>query len=462
MASQNYWGDGLRKKRLFGTCGIRGPIATKVTPELIFKLGLALANYIKGGEIVVARDSRTSGEMLQHAAIAGLLAGGCDVINIGLVPTPCMAFTTRELGANAGVMLTASHNPSTDNGIKFHNKDGMEYLPEQELDIETLLFEKKLKRARWDSLGSVSFYPDAVSEYMKAVRKAVKVKPGFKVVVDCASGAASVVTPYLLRELGCEVTSLNSNPDGHFPGHPPEPQPWNLGDLMRTVKEVGADVGFAHDGDGDRIVAIDEQGEFIKHDSLIAIFAKRAAEARKGTVITSVNTSVAIEDVVEKAGGRIVRTRLGNLHAEMVKHDTIFAGEPGKLIFPEFGAWMDGIFGAGKILELMSTEGRPLSEIAAEIPDYPMYRENFPCSDERKESLMRRMRKYLLKEVDQIRDVIDIDGLRVNRTNGSWLLVRVSGTEPKVRMVLEGRTEGEANKLRKIGRDGIRKFLKTR
>ncbi len=433
-----------------------------MTPELIFKLGLALANYIKGGEVVIARDSRTSGEMLQHAATAGLLAGGCDVINIGLAPTPCMAFTTRELGADAGTMLTASHNPSTDNGIKFHNQDGMEYLPKQELDIEALLFGKKLKQARWDSLGSVSSYPDAVSKYVKAVTKAVKVKPGFKVVVDCASGAASVVTPYLLRELGCKVTSLNSNPDGHFPGHPPEPQPWNLGDLMRTVKEVGADVGFAHDGDGDRIVAVDERGEFVKHDSLIALFAKRAANTHKGTVITSINTSVVIEDIVKQAGSRIVRTKLGDLHAEMVKHETIYAGEPGKLIFPEFGRWMDGIFGVGKVIELMSTEGKPLSEIVGEVPDYPIYRENFPCPDERKASFMRGMRKYLLKEVDQVKNTIDIDGVRVNRTNGSWLLVRVSGTEPKARMVLEGRTKEEANRLRKIGRNGIEKLLKRK
>jgi phosphoglucosamine mutase len=435
---------------------------TKVTPELIFKLGLALANYIKGGKVVIARDSRTSGEMLQHAATAGLLAGGCDVIDIGLAPTPCMAFTTRELGADAGAMLTASHNPSTDNGIKFHNQDGMEYLPKQELDIEALLFGKKLKQARWDSLGSVSSHPDAVSKYVKAVTKAVKVKPGFKVVVDCASGAASVVTPYLLRELGCKVTSLNSNPDGHFPGHPPEPQPWNLGDLMRTVKEVGADVGFAHDGDGDRIVAVDERGEFVKHDSLIALFAKNAAETRKGTVITSINTSVAIEDIVKQAGSRVVRTKLGDLHAEMIKHDTICAGEPGKLIFPEFGRWMDGIFGVGKVLELMTAEGKPLSEIVGEVPDYPMYRENFHCPDEKKASFMRGMRKYLLKEVDQVKNTIDIDGVRVNRANGSWLLVRVSGTEPKARMVLEGRTKEETNKLRKIGRNGIEKLLKRK
>jgi len=451
----------LRKKKLFGTCGIRGPIATKVTPELIFKLGLALASYIKGGEIVIARDSRTSSEMLQHAATAGLLSGGCDVIDIGLAPTPCLAFNTRDLGAKAGVMITASHNPSPDNGIKFHNPDGMEYLPDQELGIEKLVFGRKLKHARWDRLGAVREYPDAVPKYIDWIKGAVRIKPGFKVVVDCASGAPSVVTPYLLRELGCEVVTLNSNPDGYFPGRSPEPQPWNLEDLMLTVREVGADVGFAHDGDGDRVVAVDERGKFVKHDTFIAMFAKRAAEVKgRGTVVTSVNTSVSIEEVVGKRGCKVVRTALGNIHTTTREHDAIYAGEPGKSLFPDLSNWTDGIHAAAKVLGLMSAEGKPLSQIVAEIPDYPMHRENFSCPEGKKASFMKNMRKYLLKNVGDVRDTIDIDGVRVNRKNGSWILIRASGTEPKARMVLEGRTKKEANELKKIGRTGIKKFLK--
>ena len=448
-------------KRLFGTRGIRGPIATKVTPELMLKLGLALAAHVEGGEVVVGKDSRTSGEMLQHAFTAGLLAGGCDVVNIGLAPAPCIAFTTRELGARAGAVITASHNPPPDNGVAFYNADGMEYLPNQELEMEGLVFGGELKRAGWDSLGSVRGHPDAISRYISAIKRAVKVKRGFKVVVDCASGAGSVVTPYLLRELGCKVVTLNSNPDGHFPGRAAEPQPWNLGDLMNTVREVGADVGLAHDGDADRLAAIDEDGKFIKHDTLIAFFAKRAVEARGGgTVITSINTSVGIEEVVKKAGGRTVRTVLGNIHEAMLEHEAVFAGEPGKLIFPEFGKWMDGIFGSAKVLELMSLERKPISKIASGVPDYPMYSEDFACPDERKEGFMREIREYLLANVGEVRDTLEIDGLRVNRKNGSWLLIRPSGTEPKARMVLEGRTQAEADALREIGLKGIKKFLK--
>ncbi|KXB03038.1 hypothetical protein AKJ47_02930 [candidate division MSBL1 archaeon SCGC-AAA261G05] len=450
----------MRKKRLFGTCGIRGPVAERVTPELVYKLGLSLATYIDGGKVVIARDSRLTGEMLKHATISGLLAGGCDVIDIGLAPTPCLSFTTRDLGADAGVMMTASHNPSSDNGIKFHNSDGMEFLPDQEIEIEDLYFKEKFKRAEWNEVGTVENYEDAIPNYLEAITRSVNVEPGLKVVVDCSSGAASVVTPYLLRELGCKVITLNSNPDGHFQAHSPEPQPWHLEDLRRAVVDLGADVGFAHDGDGDRVEVVDECGVFFKHDTFIVNFAKRAAEKHGGgTVVTSVNTSVSIEEVVNAAGGKVERTALGNLPAAHLEHDAIYAGEPGKSIFPEFSRWMDGIYAGAKFLEIMSKEDKKPSEIAAGVPSYPMDRENFACPEEKKLEFMKSMRDYLQENVSQIRGIIDIDGIRVNREDGSWILIRTSGTEPKARMVIEGRTEEEAEELREIGRAGIKKLL---
>ncbi len=451
----------MRKKQLFGTRGIRGPIATKVTPELMLKLGQAVANYVGEGKIVVGRDARTSSEMLRYTFVAGALAGGCDVIDVGLVPSPCVAFTVRELGARAGAIITASHNPPPDNGIAFYRSDGMEFLPEEELKLEELIFEKQLKRASWDSLGSMQRH-DAIPRYLEAIKRAVKVRRGFKVVVDCANGMGAVTTPLLLRELGCKVMTLNSHLDGYFPGHSSEPQPWNLGDLMLTVREVGADLGIAHDGDADRVAMVDERGNFVKHDALIALFAKRAVEAKGGgAIVTSINTSVAIEEVVAQAGGQTFRTVLGNYSAEMLEHGACFAGEPGKLIFPEFGPWADGVLVAAKMLEVMSLQRKPLSKIfAANVPVYPMYFEDFKCPEEQKEKLMQGIRKYLSENVSEVRDVLDIDGIRVNRKNGSWILIRVSGTEPKARLVVEGRTEAELEALKKVGLRGILEFLK--
>ena len=448
-------------KRLFGTRGIRGPIATKVTPELMLNLGLALATKLGGeGEVVVGRDTRTSGEMLQHAFSAGIVAGGCDIVDVGIVPSPCIAFTTRELGAKAGAIVTASHNPPPDNGIAFYRSGGMEFLPEEELALEGIMFEGSAERAGWDSLGEVRRYPEATSRYIEAIKRAVEVKPRLKVVVDCANGAGSLVTPRLLRELGCKVVALNSHPNGHFPGRAGEPQPWNLGDLMRTVPEVGADLGLAHDVDADRVAVVDERGMFVKHDALIALFAKRVLKTgERGKVVTSINTSIAIEEVVAGAGGEVVRTALGNIHAAMHEHRAVFAGEPGKLILLEFGPWVDGIFTAAKLLELISSERKSVSEVFAEIPEYPMYHEDFLCPEEHKGEFMQAIKGYLLERVDEVRNSLEIDGVRINRTNGSWILVRVSGTEPKARLVVEGRNLAEMEKLRDIGLEGIKKFL---
>ncbi len=208
-------------------------------------------------------------------------------------------------------------------------------------------------------------------------------------------------------------------------------------------------------------MVVDEEGRFVKHDALIALFAEEELKAKgRGIVMTSINTSVAIEEVAARAGGKALRAELGNLHAAMLKHGAVFAGEPGKLLVKRWGIWADGIYGAARVLELLSREGKPFSEIVARVPDYPMYMEDFPCPDERKAEFMRGIREYLLKNVDEVRDLLDIDGLRVNRKNGSWILIRVSGTEPKARIVLEGRNQAEVDKLKEIGLRGIREFLK--
>jgi len=448
-------------KKLFGTRGIRGPISTKVTPELMLRLGSALAEYVNGGEVVVGWDTRTSGEMLARAFTAGLLSGGCDIVEVGVVPSPCVAFTTKDLGAGAGAMITASHNPPEDNGIVFYRSDGTEFLTEDEVSMERLFFGAGSRTTGWDELGSVRRY-DPVTSYLNTIKKMVRVKGGLKVVVDCANGTGSVTTPRLLRELGCKVVTLNAHPDGHFPGRPPEPQPWNLLDLMATVREVDADIGLAHDGDADRIAVVDEQGNFVRPDALLALFAEIAVKrSNGGAVVTSINTSTAIDEVVSRAGGKVYRTGLGDFTEAMLEHHACFAGEPGKLVFLELGPWADGVFCAAKMVELLSSEQRPLSEIISErVPNYPAYFSDFPCPDEMKEEFMREMREYLLAQVDEVQETIELDGLRINRKNGSWILVRVSGTEPKARFAAEGRDEAELERLKNIGLSKIKEILK--
>ncbi|MEW6221872.1 MAG: phosphoglucosamine mutase [Candidatus Hadarchaeota archaeon] len=449
------------KKRLFGTRGVRGPIATKVTPEFMLKLGMACAEHVEGGKVVVGRDARTSGEMLLKALVSGLLSGGSDVVEAGIVPSPCVAFTTRALGASAGAMITASHNPPQDNGIVFYHGDGTEFLPEDELALEEVVLDREPKKAAWDSLGECIQH-DARASYMKAIKNQVKVGRQLKVVVDCSNGAASPITPMILRELGCKVVTLNSHFDGHFPGRPSEPQPWNLGDLMSVVKEVGADLGLAHDGDADRAAAVDERGKFVKHDALIALFAELAVRKnRGGTVVTSVNTSVAIEEVVARAGGRTVRTGLGRFTEVMLEHKACFAGEPGKLVFLEFGPWADGVLAAAKLVEMLSSDGRKFSEVLVEkVPDYPMFHQDFSCPDDKKVGFMQGMRQHIMEKVRDVRDVLEVDGIRINRNDGSWVLARVSGTEPKARVVVEARSVEQLEQLKSVALEGVRRFLK--
>ncbi len=451
----------MKKKRLFGTRGIRGPIDVKVKPELILNMGLAIAEYVKGGDVVVGRDARTSGEMLNNAFTAGLLAGGSNVVQIGIAPSPCVAFTTRELGAKAGAIITASHNPPPDNGITFYHGDGTEFISDDEIAVEEILLDKQPKRASWDSIGQISNY-DAIRPYIDAIKKHVKIEKKLKVVVDCANGAASNVTPALLRELSCSVTTINSHPDGHFPGRHAEPQPWNLGDIMRVVGEVGADFGLAHDGDADRVAAIDEKGNFIKHDALIALFAGLAVEKNGGgTVVTSINTSTCIDTVVERAGGNTFRTGLGRFTEEMLKHNACFAGEPGKLVFKDFGIWADGILASAKLAELVAKEGKKISEIFRErVPDYHMFHQDLACPDEKKQKFVSAMRENIMARVGNIKDTLEVDGLRINRNDGSWVLVRVSGTEPKARVVVEARTPDELERLKEIALDEVQKFFK--
>ncbi|MEM3402687.1 MAG: phosphoglucosamine mutase [Candidatus Hadarchaeales archaeon] len=447
-------------KRLFGTRGIRGPISTKVTPELMLRLGLAISRKTNRGKIVVGRDARTSGEMLLRAFTAGALSGGSDVVEIGIVPSPCLAFTTRRLGASAGAMITASHNPPPDNGIAFYHGDGREFTSEDEIEMERLVLDEQPQPASWDSIGNLHFH-SAIPPYIEAIKNQVKVEREIKVVVDCANGAASQVTPVLLRELGCKVVTINSHHDGHFPGRPPEPQPWNLTDLMRVVKDVGADLGIAHDGDADRVAAVDEKGNFIKHDALIAIFAEEAVrKSRGGVVVTSVNTSVAIEEVVARAGGKTVRTGLGRFTEEMFKHGACFAGEPGKLVFREFGDWADGILGAAKLVELVTKAGKPISEIFRErVPDYPMFHQDLRCPDDRKREFMVGMKKYLLEKITDVKDILEVDGLRIHRRDGSWVLARVSGTEPKARVMAEARSQEELEELKVVLLEGVKKYI---
>jgi len=432
--------------KLFGTSGIRGVVNEDITPELALDLGLALATYLgNSGTVVIGKDPRTSSDMLESCLVSGLLSGGCDVKRLGVVPTPVVGFATRRLGANAGIMITASHNPPEYNGIKFWGSDGMAYTPEQEAKVEAIYFSKKLKPVAWDKIGKVEV-ADILPEYIDEMASAVSLKRSYKVVVDCGNGAGAVVTPYLLRKLGCKVITLNSQLDGFFPGRGLEPTPENLQELCTVVKSLGADVGFAHDGDADRIAAVDEKGRAAEPDKLLALISAHQVKNKGEIVVTTVDASNIIDESVSARKGKVIRTKVGDVSvaAEIKKRGAIFGGEPsGAWIFPMIHFVPDGPLAAAKILELLDSTEKRLSELLDELPEYPTVRKKVACPNEKKPVVMKKFKARLRKEFKGISDVLTIDGIRFSFKDSSWALVRPSGTEPYVRITAGGKNSGK-------------------
>ncbi len=434
--------------KLFGTSGIRGKIGSDITLENAVEIGMAIATYAggKGSKIVLGYDSRTSNVMMENAITAGLLQCGCHVLKLGMAPTPLVGYTTMKLKANAGVMITASHNPPEYNGIKLWNPDGMAYRQEQERIIEEIIHKKSFKIVSWEDIGKVEEVNYVVSEYIKDILDQADIKPGIKVVVDCANGAASYLSPIILRKAGCSVVAINSQPDGFFPGRLPEPSQKNLQELMKVVKATGADIGIAHDGDADRMIAIDEKGRMADFDKLLAIVSREIG----GTVVTTVDASLCTDKCMDEVGGHVIRTKVGDVHvAEAIEdNNATFGGEPsGTWLHPNFCMCPDGILSALRVIELIQNYG-PLSEQLDAIPSYPTIRDRVNCENLQKELIMERVEEKLHILLDNVVDVNRIDGVRITLDDGSWVLIRPSGTESFIRITLEATSNEKAHMIR--------------
>jgi phosphoglucosamine mutase len=430
--------------RLFGTLGIRGPVGTAVTADLALKMGRALSTLLgPGSDVVVGYDSRTSNQMLEKALTAGILEGGCNVLSLGMAPTPLVGYATMKLG-DAGVMITASHNPPQDNGIKVWNMDGMAYRSKQEKELEEIFYNGTFSNVSWVEMGKVKDIKSMSREYVNGLLKFVDIEPGLKVVIDCANGAASYLSPLILRKAGCEVITLNSQPDGFFPGRMPEPSEANLQELMMMVKATNADLGIAHDGDADRMVAVDELGNMADFDKLLSLVAQDVG----GCVVTTVDASNSIDICLEDIG-MVIRTKVGDVHvAEAIeKNNAAFGGEPsGTWIHPEFCMCPDGILSALKLIALVREKG-PLSKLLDDVPSFPTLREKINCDESQKKNIMEHTK---LEFPNIFKDMVEsnlIDGVRLSLENGSWVLIRPSGTESYIRITLGGKTELEAQEL---------------
>ena len=428
------------KVTLFGSSGIRG-IVDKEFLKLVFEVGLTVGSSYR--PVVVGSDTRTSSSALKHTFISALLSAGSRAYDAGTIPTPTLAYAARKF--EAGAMITASHNPPQYNGIKLWNPDGSAFDSTQRGHIEEMIGNRNLGLASWEAMGASRTYPEAIEEHVERIMQDFSSGLKLKVVLDCGCGAASLITPHLLRRMGCEVLALNCDPSGYFP-RGIEPTPENLAMLVQVVKATGADLGIAHDGDGDRMMAVDDAGRFVPGDKLLILFA-REFEAEQ--VVTTVDASMAIEE----SGFEVIRTRVGDTFvSEELKRGGDFAGEPsGSWIFPSVSYCPDGIYAAAQIARI-AYEKR-LSKLVDDLPSYPILRGSV-----RGDAVIMARVEQRIMEMEPI-SVSTIDGLKLSFEDG-WLLIRPSGTEPKIRLTAEASSQARAQRLYELGIEAIKECTK--
>ena len=451
------------EKRLFGTFGVRRTANDVLTPEFASRLAASYGSIVKG-TVAIGGDTRTSTPMLKQAITAGLLSSGCDVVDLGILPTPAIQYAVRNY-YDGGIIVTASHNPPKYNGLKFVDEFGIGTPDDMELEVERLYFDDEPTRVNWDKIGQIFTNESIIDEYIDETLKRVDVEAirarKLKVVVDCGSGAGSFTAPYLLKKLGCEVTSLNCQADGFFPGRDPEPIEPNLQDLIATVKDLGADIGLAHDGDADRTICIDEKGNFVLGDKTFALVERQMLKENDGGIIvTTVATSQAIYDIAEEYGGEVIATAVGDLLVarELKEKDGLFGGEEnGGLIFPDFVYGRDAAMTVAKILETLVKEDKPLSELIAELPVYYQEKLKIECPDDQKQEVMANIAKEIKDTTDFNLDTTD--GVKILKDDG-WVIIRPSGTEPIFRCFAESDSQDKANEMANWGISLVEKYRK--
>lgn len=435
-------------RRLFGTDGVRG-IANvfPMTTEIAMQIGRALAFQVRDMKhdhrIVIGKDTRLSGYMIENALASGICSMGVDVLLVGPMPTPGIAFITTSMRADAGVVISASHNPFQDNGIKIFSRNGFKLPDQQELEIEDLIFSQKMAALRpvAEEVGKAARIDDARGRYtvfLKSTFPKDYALDGFHVVLDCAHGATYGVAPHVFEELGAKVTTLGVEPNGKNINHQCGALHPQL--VADKVKETDADIGIALDGDGDRLIVVDEKGNIVDGDHIMAICASdlmARRKLRKKTLVATVMSNLGLGLAMEKMGGKMVRTQVGDRYVveEMRHHGYNFGGEQsGHLVFLDHNTTGDGILAALQLLSIMIKRGKPISELADIMESFPQTLKNVTTS-----------RKI---DPDQIKGFSKrVAALEKELAGNGRILVRPSGTEPVIRVMVEGQNEDRIDSI---------------
>ena len=439
---------------IFRAYDIRGVSPDDIDEFVAFRVGLAFGTAIgRGSRVVVGRDVRLSSPRLARELIKGILKTGVDVIDIGVVPTPVLYYTVFNWKADGGIAVSASHNPPEWNGFKIVGKGGAVFAKGMGLDNIQKLYENgkfavASEGKREDASGK------AIEDYKKGISERVSIAKKLRIGIDPGNGAYAELAADMLKALGAEVSSINDIRDGRFPSRSPEPKASNIGDLRSLVLKNHLDMGVAFDGDGDRALFVDDRGEVLEGDIIIALLAMMTL--KKGEkVVYEVSCSKSIEDVVKERGGIPVLSRVGHsyIFQKMASEGAKMGGEiSGHLYFSEMGNFDDGFYAAAKLIGALSSSGKSLSALLSGIPRYSRDIVEIESSDRAKFEIIERVKERYSKSAAK---VIDIDGVKVIG-NGGWFLVRASNTSPKIKVVVEAENMERLEALRKEALDAIR------
>lgn len=433
--------------RMFGTDGVRGVANLELTAELAYKLGKAGGYVLTEGAhkptIVVGMDTRISGDMLEAALVSGICSVGAKAICVGIVPTPAVAYLTRFYGADAGVVISASHNPVEYNGIKFFNKDGYKLPDDVEDKIESTIIESfyEIPSPTGANLGNREYRCDGIDEYVKFILSTIDIDlKGMKIALDCAEGASFEAAPRVFKELGAELLVIHNNPDGKNINK--KCGSTHMAELKKFVVENGCDAGFAFDGDADRCLAVDEKGEMVNGDALLVVCAKFMKDngiLEKDTMVVTVMSNMGLDILCRKEGIKVVKTKVGDRYVleEMLKSGYKIGGEQsGHIIFLNHNTTGDGLLTAVTMAKILKKSGKKLSVLSGIYRELPQVLVNAKVTNEKKNAYTRDT--VIIEEINKMEKALEGSGR---------VLIRPSGTEPLVRVMLEGENQNEIDEM---------------
>jgi phosphoglucosamine mutase len=442
-----------------GITGVRGIVGETFTPELAIAFAQAVGTYLGGGRVLVCRDTRPSGPMVRSAVMAGLLAAGCEAIDLGVCPTPTMQLAVTHLSAAGGVSITAGHNPSQWNALKFVRGDGLYLNTRQAEELLDIYHQGEFEKAKWNEIRPQIETQDAIERHIEVLKNAFDVEAirtrKLTVAVDCCNGACSVLSPRWLAELGCTVLAINDDIRAPFP-HDPEPKRETMAQLRAIVKAGHADIGFAHDADGERLGIVTETGEPLSEEMTLTLATDIKLSRTPGVVVTNISTTQTIEKIAARYNSSVIRVPVGAAYVSeaILESSAVIGGEGnGAVTIPEIHAANDSAAATGLILEQMARTGKPISELIANLPRYTMLKHYVQIEPNLLYSALQKARDEA--ERAGAAEIDFSDGIKLTWPDG-WVHIRASNTESMIRAIAEAEDEKRARELMDWAVDRLR------